>query len=489
MLQRVWDFIRRCQAEGLELFLVGGYVRDLLAGVEAKDVDLVVPPGMGRQLASRLADELGASYVPLDEENDVGRVVAGELVIDLAALQGERLVHDLRRRDFTINALALPLTEAGQPAGLEAIIDPLGGVTHWRQGLLVPCHPRIFQDDPVRLLRALRLAARFHLKLAPELEEMMSREKALLAEAARERVGEEISQLFALPGTARLIEQDLESRGLFYQIWPELEEMMAAEQNFHHTVSVGRHCLAALEIMEEILQKPEDWLGNSLAEAVRSRAGERLTRHPRQRFQVWKLGALFHDLGKPRTARTKESGRIVFYGHEREGAVLISPLVRRLTWGRREVQLLQKLVALHMRPLHLFNTRPEKGKPSRRALYRFYRDIGEDLPDLLVLAVADLAAKVRYKPDKEEWEIFRSFILGLWDTWKQEKEKWQPQPLIRGDELAVAFPQIKGAEIGRLLRELLEAQALGKVETREQAWQLVKSLILPQRAGSAIMKV
>ncbi|MFZ5626638.1 MAG: HD domain-containing protein [Bacillota bacterium] len=477
MLEQVWAFARRCRAEGQELYLVGGYVRDLLAGVEAKDLDFVVPRGQGLNLARRLADELAASFVPLDEENDVGRVVAGELVIDLAARQGNSLIQDLRRRDFTINAMALPLTEAGHPAGTDQIIDPLGGLEHWRQRMLAPCHPRIFQDDPVRLLRALRLAARFGLTFAPELEEMLSREQTLLALAARERIGEEISQLFALPGTAAVITADLETRGLFYQVWPELEEMMTAEQNFHHTVTVGRHCLAVLEIMEEILAEPEQWLGAELAEVVKKRAVERLTRHPRQRYQVWKLGALFHDMGKPKTAMTRESGRIVFYGHEREGATLIGPLVRRLTWGRREAQLLQKLVALHMRPLHLFNTRPVKGKPSRRALYRFYRDVGEDLPDLLVLAVADLAAKVKYKPDKEEWETFQAFILGLWDTWLKEKERWQPEPMLRGDELAAAFPHIKGAEIGRMLRELLEAQALGQIQNRDQAWQLVKSLI------------
>jgi putative nucleotidyltransferase with HDIG domain len=464
-------------AEALEepAWLVGGAVRDALLGQPVADLDLALPAG-SVAAAQRLADRLDGTFVPLGEPHGTARVVLRRpvaAVLDLTDFRGPDLEADLRGRDVTIDALAVPVgTLAREPA---AVVDPTGGLADLAARRLRACGPTAFADDALRVLRLLRLAAELGFAIEAETGQWARGAVPGLAAVSAERVRDELTRIWrcrpSLPAVRRADEW-----GVIAAILPESEPMRTATQSAPHRFTVWEHSLRALEGLEALLGElsllgpHEVRVAAHLAESL----GGGLTRR-----EVVKVATLLHDVGKPETRSVDPDGRVRFSGHDRLGAERAAAVAGRWRWPGRAAHVLERLVRQHLRPMHLAMA-PEV---TRRARYRFFRDLGEDVPGLICLTIADAAGTNGRPPSAvyrgETRELLEMLLAGDVEA---AREAAAP-PLLRGEDVMDTFRLDPGPEVGRLLARAREAQALGRVRTREQALDWLTALRRPDSGG------
>lgn len=463
-LGAAWGVLARA-ASALEgpAWLVGGAVRDALLGRPAADLDLALP-GQSVATARRLADRLGGAFVALGEPHGVARVVvppeapgARPVVLDLADFRGPDLEADLRARDLTIHALAIPLEALAH--GAAPVLDPTAGLADLAAGRLRACAPGAFEADPVRVLRLARLAEALGFAIEPETEARARAAAGRLGAVAAERVREELTRLLALERSAPALRR-LDAWSALRTVLPEIEPMAATAQSPPHRFPVWEHSLRALEALEALLGdlallRPHDArVRDHLAAAL----GSGLTRR-----EVLKVAVLLHDVAKPETRTVDPDGRVRFLGHDRLGAERAEAVARRLRWPTRAALVLGRLVRHHLRPAHL-GALPAV---SRRAYYRFFRDLGEEVPDLVCLTIADAAGTDGRPPAAVYRGATRRFLATLLAG--PAPEAVPAPPLVRGTDVMALLGIPPGPEVGRWLEAVREARAVGEVRTREEA--------------------
>jgi len=454
------------QARRVQVFLVGGTVRELALGGRTPDLDLAVSQ-QTLDLAQELARSLGGTYILLDEKERTARVVAGATSLDLAEFRGTDLTADLQGRDFTLNALALDLAAplAGQASEL---IDPLGGRADLAAGQIRMVAAANLADDPLRLLRAYRFAASHGFTVTPETEAAIQALAPALGRVAGERLHYELFQLLACPRAAAVL-RDLEQVGLLVQIFPELAELKGVAQNGYHHLDVFDHSLETVAQLEKVLAAPAHFF-QTVAEEIQQKAAA-----PGQ-AAVLKVAALFHDVGKPQVqGRRVNPPRYTFYHHERVGVEIFQQAARRLRFSQAQTKAVSHFINWHMRPfllLPLFI----RGELTVRALGRLVKSARGELAGGFALAMADsLAGQGPQKPLETE-----ARLAALADAaWRFYQEHLAPavQPrLLSGDDLC-ALGLTPGPEFRRLLRAVEEAQWEGQVATRDEALALVRQLV------------
>jgi putative nucleotidyltransferase with HDIG domain len=437
-------------------WVVGGALRDALLGDAAGDLDVAVTAG-ALALGRALADRLGASFVALDEARGVARVV-GAAQVDLADLRAADLEGDLRARDFTVNALAASIP-ALVAQGSAPVIDPCGGLADLQARVVRLCGPAAFGEDPVRALRAARLAAAPGWRLDPSAERLIAAAAPLVAGVSTERLRDELLAMLGSPRAGEGLRL-LDRLAVLPVLLPESAAMRATPQPEPHRFDVWEHSLRAVEAVDRLLAELDHlapW-GPGLAAHLEQELGGGV-----RRAQVLRLAALLHDVAKPET-RTVEGGRVRFLGHDAVGARRAAEIAARWRLPGRAAQALERLVAQHLRPMHL-----AQSGVTRRARYRFFRDMGGESRDLLLLALADAAA-LRGELPLEVWRgaggaVLRDLMAGM----AADERQAAARPLVTGEDVMAAFGLGPGPEVGRLLERAREAQALGLVQTREAA--------------------
>lgn len=474
------------------LYLVGGAVRDWLRNRPVHDLDLAVPPGRALPLGRQVAGALRAALVPLDKERGVARVVVqrpeGRFVLDFVDWRAPTLEEDLALRDFTVNALALDLHDPTR------LIDPLGGLRDLRAGVLRACGPTAFTDDPLRVVRGVRLAAQLDFRIEPETRRAMRQAVALLPRTSAERQRDELFRILEGPGSVRSL-QALAALGALAYLLPELDATRGVPQSPPHRNDVWTHTLHTLGYLNRLLealapQYDEDKsasfaLGQAMLRIGRYRGA--LAEHlaqgvhsERSLVGLLRLAALYHDVGKPGTAKQDEDGRWRFFGHERLGARLAKERARALALSNAEVERLVCIVRHHLRPLQM--TLSAQG-PTRRAVYRFFRDTGPAGVEVALLSLADLQATYDHLLPQDLWARHLDTVRALWQAWWEEREeKVAPPLLLRGGEIIEQLGVSPGPQVGALLAALREAQALGEVRTREEALAWARAWLAGQRA-------
>jgi putative nucleotidyltransferase with HDIG domain len=450
--------------EGIEPVLVGGAVRDARLGRRRRpDVDVAVPSG-ALALARRVARALGGAYIPLDEARGAARVLAAGGQLDITDFRGPTLAEDLAGRDFTVNALAVPVRALLR--GRAPIADPLGGLGDLQARRLRPAGPHALTDDPLRGLRAVRLEAMLGLRLTPAAVRAVIAAGPALATVAAERVRDELLALLALPDTAGALRRADRLR-LLGVVLPEIEPMRITRQPLPHRFPVLEHSLRAVSGADRVVARPEELApyGPELATHLGEPLGGGLARR-----DVLKLAALLHDVAKPET-RGVIRGRVRFFGHDLRGAAKSRAIGERLRLPGGVIGVLERLVRHHLRPLHLAGA----GQVTPRARYRFYRDLGAETRDLLLLALVDAAA-VRGDSPLALWPR-ASLIRDLLGGWALQREVAAAPALVRGGDVMTRFGLAPGPEVGRLLGRAREAQDLGLVHTREQALAYLDSVL------------
>jgi putative nucleotidyltransferase with HDIG domain len=448
---------REALAAGEDAWVVGGAVRDAALGAEVTDLDLAVAGDPGAA-AKAIARQIGEHAFELSAEFGTWRVVgAGRgWQVDVTALRGDVIEADLAARDFTIGAVAVPLAGGG-------VLDPFDGLGDLGRGLLRTVGERSFEEDPLRLLRAARLAAELGLELDTATVARARAAAARAGEPAGERQLSELRQLLGGPDPLRGLAL-LDALGLTAVVLPELEQLRGVEQGPNHHLDVYGHTLAVLEHTLEVEGDLGRFAGER-ADEVAALLAEPLADEVDRRTAL-RFGALLHDIAKPQT-RKEQNGFVGFRGHDAVGVEVIAGICSRLRASRRFTRHLQALTLHHLRLGFLI---PEAPLPPRR-VHEYLRATEPVAVDVTLLTVADrLSARgagplARPEMVEAHLALAREMIAAGLD-WRRDGP---PAPLLRGDELAAALEIAPGPELGELLSELEAAQYAGEVRDRAGA--------------------
>jgi poly(A) polymerase len=447
---------------GEPAWLVGGAVRDRLLGRATTDLDIALA-GDPEAAARAMAKAAGGTAFELSGAFGAWRVVGRGHAwnVDLVRLREDELAADLAARDFTVNAMAEPL-------GGGALVDPHGGRADLEARRLRMVSARALADDPLRTLRAARLATELELAVEPVTAEEVRRRAPELERVAAERVFAELKRIVAgerpVPGLELMAEL-----GLTGVVLPELAALRGVEQSDFHHRDVYDHTLEVLAAVAR-LEAGAPELGEH-AEAVPALLAEpladELTRGGGMRF-----AALLHDAAKPATRGMRPDGRVTFVGHDAEGADLARSVLRRLRGSRVLADYVAALTLHHLRLGFLVHQRPL----SRREVWRYLTATEPYAADVTVFTVADRLA-TRGRNAEPAIAAHLELVRGLLGPALARRGAKPPAPLVRGDELAAELGLAPGPRIGRLLARLEEARYAGEIATREDALKLARSLL------------
>ncbi|MCP3955164.1 MAG: CCA tRNA nucleotidyltransferase [Desulfobacterales bacterium] len=442
-------------------FLVGGCVRDLLAGEPPADYDLAVS-GPPAAYARQMADKHGGRPVAIGpERHSFFRVVAGGRIFDISPLVGDSIKADLRNRDFTINAMAFDLAQ-------KALIDPEDGLADLKNRVIRLVSPDAFVNDPLRLLRAFRMAAQFRGRIEAQTRLAIKAAADSIKTCAGERVRAELLKTFMFPDSAKALAQ-MADCGLLFAVIPELLPLADCRQNVHHSFNAWTHTLAAGRHLEALIDpgNPDNkgaWLHRAATRVQRSGQSGLL-----------KLALLLHDIGKPDTRSTDAKGQIHFYGHGRRGVKITLKICRRLKCSRRETAYITGIIKNHNRPLFLFLLHKEN-RLSDRAVTRFFIQCAETTPDILLHAVADFAGK-RRTPGTDLADFY-SFINTLLERYFNTHTHRVAGPgLLSGHDLMAAFDLPPSPLFRKILDRVETARLAGEISEKRQALELVRRLL------------
>lgn len=465
-----------------EIYLVGGAVRDMLLNRLSRDLDFALPSN-GISTARKVANALKADFMTLDDERDTGRVIFTDddgtrTFLDFAVYRGANLEEDLRNRDFTMNAIAFDIQT-------QTIHDPLNGASDLRARLIRACSPTSISDDPVRILRAIRQAAEFECKIELDVRKAMKQSASLLTNISPERKRDELFKILdgSKPDVAM---RALEMLGVFPHLLPELTEMKGVTQSEPHIYDVWEHTLSVLGYLDSIIsalrigysaEDTNDMFTGLLTLRI-GRFREQFAEHFARSLNTDRsvraalfFAALYHDVQKPATRSIDEAERIRFFDHETKGAEVASQRGQAFNLSNDEIERIEKIIKHHMR-FHFFTSRMEgdKKEPSRKAIYRIFRDTGEAGIDLVLLGLADLRGIRGHTLSQETWTAALDIARILLENyWEKPQETVAPPRLLDGNELMHELNLQPGRIVGQLLEAIREGQATGKISTRDEA--------------------
>ncbi len=472
-LTRVQAFAR---SRGTPWYLVGGFLRDqcLARARRGLNVDLAVPSG-ALALARALAAQLRGAFVPLDETWGTARVVVTadgtRIELDVSEFRGSTLEADLRRRDFTINAMAARLEDWLRAPQAPPLIDPLDGRAALAARRLLPCFPETFAEDPVRILRAFRFVAELDFILDPAATPLMGSALPGLSRVSGERVRDELLAILETDRAAVAI-RALNELGALDVLFPELVPGRGLDQGTFHHLDVLGHQLETVAQADRFLVAFEEFSAPLRGPLTRYCAEELVER--RSRKGLIKLAGLLHDVGKPARRTVEADGEIWFRGHEQTGAALAVDMVKRLRLSNREADLVCQVVLHHLRPGFL----SREPQLTRRATYRFFKELGEHGPACLLTWWADRLATRGSKSRVDQIDLQRSRLEEILNAYFfRAEEVVRPPRLVTGHELMQTFRLPSGPRIGALLGAIEEAQAEGRIRTAEEALGLARELL------------
>ena len=470
-----------------EVYLVGGWVRDTLLGRPTNEVDLAAQDPV--TFAQHAAAALGTRVVVLGGEHPLHRIPLDGGQIDVTPLHG-MLEEDLARRDFTVNAMAVPLGALDGASGLQAgtsvsaaaltphLIDRHNGRADLGARVLRATGPEVFTEDPIRALRAARLSSELEFDVAQETLELISSALPALRDAAPERVTAELLRLFAADRSIRGVHV-MESTGLLELCFPELAEGYDMEQRPSHAYDVYRHQVVAFDHLDALLGPVEP---GEPAYAALWRQFWRSTEWPETRWGPLRdvlnehragirIATLLHDIGKPRTLVVQEDGRTRFFGHSELGAAMAAERLRAWRFPNTIIERVALLIDQHLRPGQVMSPGEP---PTERALHRFHEALGDATPDVCMLFLADALA-TEPAMVRERWPAYVRHVHRIVE-WRPPAQASEVRRLADGHAVIAATGLAPGPLVGVIMQAIEEAAAVGDIRTSDEALALAKRL-------------
>ena len=445
------------------VFLVGGALRDYYLNRRGTDLDFAVD-GKAIALSRRLARCLGGTFVLLDREHNCARVVKkmGGVIwtFDLTDWRGRSIQKDLSLRDFTINALAMDIFDEG-PA-VPAVLEVKGSRRDLAAGVVRMVGPKVFEEDPLRLLRAFTLQATLGFKIDAATRAQIKKDAHLISSAALERIREEIFKILASPRAGKTL-SDMDKTGLLGHVIPQISVMYGVRQGGYHHLDVWRHSLEVLVTIEKLMDEMsgDERMNNYLRQLI----GGRYTR-----LALLKMAAVLHDIGKPETRR-QEGRRMTFHTHEHKGSSITRQVAKYLKLSVKERFFLEDAVRMHLRPGYLSNFK----RPSPKAIFRYLRDAKDEAAALAILGLADQAATRGPLTTAAKAKHHAKICHMLIERYFELKDQKPEQRLLTGHDLIKVLKLKPSALFGKILAQVQEAAALGKIKTKAEALALARS--------------
>ena len=447
---------------GEQAWIVGGTVRDALLDRETADLDVAVA-GDPETAARRVARAIGGPVFALSERFGAWRALdrRRRLMVDVSRLQGDGIEADLLRRDFGVNAMAVPL------AGGE-VIDPTGGRADLAARRLRVLGADTYREDPLRPLRLVRLAAELDFAPDDETEVLTRAAAARTTGASGERIWAELRRIMTAPGVVPGLRLG-DRLGVLGAVLPEIAQLRGVEQSKYHHLDVFDHTIEVVERQIELEVRLAEVFG-PLAARVAAVLDEPLA-DELTRGQALRLGALLHDVAKPATRGVRPDGRITFIGHDSVGDEMIGTICRRLRTSDRLRSFLGALARHHLVLGFLVHRRPL----SRRDVYRYLKHTSPVEVEVTLLSCADRLA-TRGAGSEEAIDVHLELARELMSEALEWRAAGPPRPPLRGDELAAELGIEPGPEVGVLLAQLEEAAYAGEARSRAEALELARRL-------------
>ncbi len=434
-------------------WLVGGGVRDLLLERPVLDWDVLVEGDPGAA-ARALANRAGGAPFPLSERHGAWRVVDGGRTVDFTGLAGT-LEQDLRRRDFTLNAVAARLDDGG-------LVDPTGGLADLAEGVVRPVSDRIFRDDPLRLLRLPRIAAELEFEVSEEAASLAARDAASASQAAGERQLAELSRILAVRDPANALKL-ADRLGVLRVVLPEVTRLKGIDQNLYHHLDVFEHTVHVVDSTADVADHPEHYFPAPAVEPLRQALAMPVDATIDQRGAL-RWAALFHDAAKPQTRTVTAEGAVKFFGHDVQGARIAREVLGRLHASQALRRFCEVLVREHLRLGFLIRQRPLDA----RVVHRYANATRPYVYASIVLSLGDRFATrgelTRLRGLRRHQALAQELAVAYAAYAARPLE-----PVIRGDNLARRLGIQPGPVLGELIAAIEEEQAAGAVESPDDA--------------------
>ncbi len=449
----------------IDLWLIGGFLRDsyLKKPKELLDFDFCVEKNT-LKLVKAVAKKLATKFIVLDKKQQSYRVILklkNKLYsYDFTRMRAKDFKQDLALRDFSINTLAVNLSEK-KPE----LIDYFGARGDLKRKTLRVIEKGVISSDPLRILRGFSFAANYGFKIEPETLKLMVKSRKLLKKVSRERINEELFKILAAGNSYKVIEV-MNGFKIIDEFIPYFAETRRVRQGAYHHLDVCKHSIEALKQFEQLysknLVKNKDfslYLGEEFAKN-------------RRRIQIIKLACLLHDIGKP-LAKKKLKKKTIFHTHEKIGRDLADKIAKGLRLSFREREVLKKLIFWHLRPGYL----ADQIIPTQRAVYRFFRDAEGEGAAVVFLSLSDWRATCGPQTSPIKRKAHEKIMLSLVDDYFLAKRKKPLPKLINGHDIMRKFKLKPSSLIGEILLKVKEEQELGKISNKAEAYKLAKKRI------------
>lgn len=438
-------------------YIVGGSIRDILTQRIPSDYDFVVLDNPKR-FAMDIGEKTHGQVITLGKPGlTLYRVISSLGIFDVAPASGTTIVDDLSKRDFTINAMAVDLFTS-------QLIDPFNGRDDIEHKRIRMVSDRAFEDDPIRMLRAYRLAALFGFDLDLTTKHAIEKHHALILRSAGERIHGELIKIFESSKSFTYVKQ-MFTTGLMFMIFPELEALQSCPQNKHHDFNALDHTLYTYEHIESILNRLDDFVSEIHADRLRLS----------HNIPLLKYATLLHDIGKP-PCLSKKNGLIHFYGHETHGANMAEAICTRLKFSGYEKKYTGFIIRHHLYPLFLFSESSPKTN-TKKAKTRFFITCGDYSPDILLHACADFMAK-KEDVHRHEQTAFKQFVKDMieeyFTTFVPVKKK---NRILNGNDLIHEFRMDPSPYFKTILDQVEESRLTGQIQSRDDALDMVRHIL------------
>ena len=438
-----------------DIYLVGGAVRDILMNKKTYDRDLIVCDINASEFSEKLAKILDATFITLDEENKIYRLVLNDKLnyLDITEPIEHSLEKDLKRRDLTINSIAINI-KSGE------VIDINNGINDLNNKIINMISTENMYDDPLRMLRAYRFQAALGFDVSKDIKDFTEANYKLINKSAKERITYELMKIF----DGYFTDKSLSEMGnLLEEILPVIKEVKQVPPNTHHHLDLFNHSIETVKQIQYIYNNSS----NSVKEHL-----NRVDFGGFSRLSHLKFAGFLHDIGKFSTWKVIE-GRHRFIKHDDVGAKMSVKILKNMNFSNKQIDYISLMIKNHIYPSSVMSA-PEVND---KVMMRFVRKMDLNSIDVIILAMADrLSAR---GPEITEEMVDNNIrnLSHLLDFYLEKRESLEPLPvLLDGNEVMNILKIKPSKQLGNIMNELHEAQMSGDILTKSQAIDFIKKL-------------